>query len=138
MRVLILFLAFGCSLINQDSREHYSGKGIKYQHKSSFRTPPKDQYTYDPNPSKKTILAGKKLYRESCVHCHGDKAHGDGPLAEKLDQRPANLQSIMSKAPNFQLYLSISKWYGNMPGWKERTYTEEEILQIGYYIRSLE
>ncbi len=140
MKKTILFLFIvGCSFINRDSNKHYkSKKGMTYQHKSVYRQPPKDDFAYDPNPPRRTLVAGKKLYKESCYFCHGDKGEGDGPWAKNLEKKPADLQQIMEKAPNFQLYLSISKWFGNMPGWKDKNYTEEEILQIGYYIRSLE
>ncbi len=139
MKYLIFGILLSCSYVNRDSQEYYKGKdGMTYQHKSVHRQPPKDDYAYDPNPPKKTLQAGKKLYKESCYYCHGDKGEGDGPWAKNLDKKPANLPEIMEKAPNFQLYLSISKWFGNMPGWKDKQYTEDEILQIGYYIRSLQ
>jgi mono/diheme cytochrome c family protein len=45
------------------------------------------------NPLKATpenLAQGRQLFMIYCRHCHGDKAHGDGPVAAKI-AGPANL-----------------------------------------------
>lgn len=38
-----------------------------------------------------SISNGEDLFRENCIACHGEGGLGDGPLAEKLSEPPANL-----------------------------------------------
>ena len=42
-----------------------------------------------PNPT--SIAAGKAIYEEKCVPCHGESGHGDGPVGITLNPRPADL-----------------------------------------------
>lgn len=41
--------------------------------------------------------SGKQLYARHCASCHGDSGTGDGPLAETLKQRPADLTALARK-----------------------------------------
>ena len=43
-----------------------------------------------------TAREGERLYEYYCRSCHGDKATGDGPTAEVLTVKPADL-TILSK-----------------------------------------
>jgi mono/diheme cytochrome c family protein len=48
-----------------------------------------------PNPVPKnqdSIDRGKALYRKYCSNCHGTNGQGDGPLANKLTPKPADLE----------------------------------------------
>ena len=49
----------------------------------------------DPKPadehSQVTPYVGSDLFRNYCAVCHGTSARGDGPLADKLKKRPADL-----------------------------------------------
>lgn len=38
--------------------------------------------------SEQAVEAGKKVYRERCWFCHGEKGDGNGPVAEYLDPKP--------------------------------------------------
>lgn len=40
---------------------------------------------------------GQQLYRTHCASCHGTTGRGDGPLAEYLTVRPANLTGIAAR-----------------------------------------
>lgn len=42
-------------------------------------------------------FAGSDLFRSYCATCHGTGAKGDGPLAEMLKKRPADLTLFASK-----------------------------------------
>lgn len=37
---------------------------------------------------------GGLLFRQNCVTCHGRTGAGDGPMADKLPVRPANLRGL--------------------------------------------
>jgi mono/diheme cytochrome c family protein len=41
--------------------------------------------------SKQATVSGSQTYQTYCAVCHGDKAKGDGPLAESLRSRPPDL-----------------------------------------------
>lgn len=42
-------------------------------------------------------LDGKTMFHEYCAACHGDQAKGNGPAAEALTKRPADLTQIARK-----------------------------------------
>jgi len=44
-----------------------------------------------PRPQVVVQIAGASLFRSYCAACHGTEAHGDGPLADQLRVRPADL-----------------------------------------------
>ncbi len=42
-------------------------------------------------------VAGRALYDQYCVSCHGADGRGDGPAAEGLARRPADLTGISAR-----------------------------------------
>jgi nucleotide-binding universal stress UspA family protein/mono/diheme cytochrome c family protein len=45
----------------------------------------------------KLTAAGADLFRTYCASCHGTSARGDGPLADSMRRRPANLTEIAKR-----------------------------------------
>ena len=37
---------------------------------------------------------GEEIYQAQCATCHGTEGRGDGPLAQRLDRRPADLTRL--------------------------------------------
>ncbi|WP_375263881.1 c-type cytochrome [Palleronia sp.] len=37
---------------------------------------------------------GEEIYQARCAACHGPEGRGDGPLAQRLDRRPADLTRL--------------------------------------------
>jgi mono/diheme cytochrome c family protein len=60
---------------------------------SADQAPPK---LPEPQPAKQPI-SGSYSYRTYCASCHGLDAKGDGPLAESLRFRPADLTLIAKR-----------------------------------------
>lgn len=92
-----------------------------------------------PSNSKKTATApagegseGRSIYENNCQACHGIKGLGDGPLAEKLKRKPANLQKI-STWDDF--FIKVSAGKGEMPAWKDKL-SKEEIGSLMVYLAS--
>ncbi|MCC6176982.1 MAG: copper resistance protein CopC [Chloroflexi bacterium] len=47
-------------------------------------------------PDSASIAAGKVVYGQNCVSCHGEAGRGDGPLAATLRPRPADFRVHMA------------------------------------------
>ncbi len=56
--------------------------------------------TADTTQAKGVVLAesGQKLYERYCSSCHGLSGKGDGPAADTLNPKPANLTGIARRA----------------------------------------
>ncbi len=89
-----------------------------------------------PNP-----LIGSHLYRAYCLVCHGKDGKGSGPLAKKLDLRPADLssdryqgQEVVDLAETIGRYRKASD--SNMPNWG-LVLPQGEVQHIAAYITTL-
>jgi mono/diheme cytochrome c family protein len=51
----------------------------------------------NPSSAAGSVATGADIYRTYCASCHGVGARGDGPLAESLRRRPANLTEIAKR-----------------------------------------
>ncbi len=90
------------------------------------------------------VSAGQDIFMTNCLACHGEEGKGDGPAAEGLTPKPANLSDsgMMSMLSDAYLYWRVSKggavepFNSAMPAW-ESTLTEEQRWQVISYVRSL-
>ncbi|MBF0240001.1 MAG: cytochrome c [SAR324 cluster bacterium] len=106
-----------------------------------------NEQKYLSNLDVESVQRGKDLYQNNCQFCHGEKGQGDGPKAEKLDKKPANLtergvhitQYGMRAVVDFPHYspdsVKLRVKYGNdtMPGYKEKL-TDQDLQDITNYI----
>ena len=143
--LLITFLT-SCSQVNTESREYYKAKkeeahfsvnNDKFRHGlvpiPYTETPKKlSQKELDKN----SVTRGQALYGQHCFKCHGVNADGNGPESAKLGQKPKSLVAIAKKVPNFKLYMMVSQWKGEMPGWKSML-NDKETIDLKNYILSL-
>jgi mono/diheme cytochrome c family protein len=96
------------------------------------------------NPLKASAVdlnAGKQLYADNCIACHGAGGRGDGVVGSTLDPRPADLAAIvrMPMASDGYLYWSIAEGgasFGTAMPAAKNTLQPEEIWKIILYIRS--
>jgi len=93
------------------------------------------------NPIKATaasIRKGKSLFAEYCAMCHGDEGKGNGPMAEALETKPADLtdRARMASQSDGELFWKISKGNPSMPDF-EKTLRREEIWHLVNYLRTL-
>lgn len=90
-----------------------------------------------PLATPESVAEGKALFTQNCVMCHGENATGDGPLADKLPVKPANLKQLVHKYPGKHFYMQISFGKGEtMPAWQDR-FTEQQIWSITHYLFQL-
>jgi mono/diheme cytochrome c family protein len=106
-----------------------------------------------------TISAGAATFRHYCRTCHGTEAHGDGPVAQYLLPKPADLTRIRERNggefPSEAVYNAIAgckpvKGHGTseMPVWGEAfrevqggqdpEHVKERITQLVAYLRSIQ
>jgi mono/diheme cytochrome c family protein len=98
----------------------------------------------DSGPDANAAASGRGTFRTYCATCHGAAARGDGPLAEHLKVKPANLTEIAKRQGGqypFDLVVQIidgrkqvkGHGGGDMPVWgdafrvTESGHTEEEV-----------
>ena len=107
---------------------------LSMRHGWAFMSGPAPKYTGNSSPE--SIARGKKLFQKNCQKCHGPSGKGDGPLAKKLNIKPANLQKIGDEITNTYILVQINNGKGDMPRWKDYL-TQEETVDLTAYIRSL-
>ncbi len=89
-----------------------------------------------PNP-----LIGSHLYRAYCLVCHGKDGTGAGPLAKKLNLRPADLSSGKYQKEKVGALAEIIRRYrkaadSKMPNWG-LVLPQDDVKHIAAYIKTL-
>ena len=88
--------------------------------------------------------AGEALFVQYCTPCHGASGNGDGPLAETLDPRPANLAdaSMMADMSDAYMFWRVSEggtaepFNSAMPSWSLQL-DEDQRWQLVTFVREL-
>jgi cytochrome c oxidase cbb3-type subunit 3 len=83
--------------------------------------------------------AGRNVFEQHCLSCHGAQGRGDGPEAPFLSPRPASLISAATSVKSDKELLALianGKPRTSMPAWKDRL-TEAQQRDVLAYLRSL-
>ena len=84
-----------------------------------------------------SIAAGKKVYENECLSCHGKKGKGDGPHSATLEKTPGDLTSAkVQDQTDGELFWKITEGRKPMPTLK-KTLTDEQRWQVINYVRTL-
>ncbi len=85
-----------------------------------------------------SVAAGKQLYADHCLSCHGVNGDGRGERAEKLNVAPADLRNAeaIGKETDGMVFWKISEGHRPMPGYKNRL-SETERWELVNYVRTL-
>jgi mono/diheme cytochrome c family protein len=94
------------------------------------------------------VNAGRTVYYQNCVFCHGDNMQGDGIFAHGFNPQPANFDDATTIAMLQESYLfwRIAKggpglpeesapWASAMPAW-ENNLSEEQIWDVILFLYS--
>ncbi len=82
---------------------------------------------------------GQAIYEKYCLRCHGDRLDGNGPDGQYLIVRPANFQSVNSRAKtDWELLITIANGalFSPMHGYRGKL-TDQQMLDVLSYIRSV-
>lgn len=82
-------------------------------------------------------MRGESVYRTNCQNCHGAKGQGDGPVADSLTLRPADLTTeiVQKKSENELLKIIREGKPGtSMPSWKGEL-SAQHIQDVLAYLR---
>ncbi|MBI4773381.1 MAG: cytochrome c [Deltaproteobacteria bacterium] len=84
-----------------------------------------------------SVSRGEGHFSKNCVSCHGASAKGDGPMADKLPHRPADLIRAIVEEPVGKLAWIVSNGYGHMPAWKG-VLSERDIWDVLNFLKMKE
>ena len=90
-----------------------------------------------------SVEAGKTVYQQNCVTCHGEQGMGDGPAAGGLNPKPQPLAANQEGLEDAYLYWRIAEgglrapFRSAMPSWKAML-NEDEIWQVISYLRTMD
>jgi mono/diheme cytochrome c family protein len=89
-------------------------------------------------PSTEAVNAGRAIYRERCVACHGDRGRGDGAAGVTLMPKPADLVLHVPQHTDGELYYMVSVGFPEsaMPAWRS-VLSEEQRWELVHYLRVL-
>jgi mono/diheme cytochrome c family protein len=83
--------------------------------------------------------AGEAIYKQHCLRCHGEKLDGNGPEAQDLIVRPADLSSARSRTKSdWELLVPLTNGVLFTPMHSYRgKLNDEQMLDVLSYIRSV-
>ena len=90
-------------------------------------------------PDLESVAQGKQLYEATCLTCHGEAGHGDGPTAASLSTQPVDFSAGHTEThPDGDLFYWIREGIEDteMPAFGDQV-TEEETWHLVNYIRRL-
>jgi mono/diheme cytochrome c family protein len=85
-----------------------------------------------------SIAAGKQIFTDHCISCHGMRGDGHGERAEKLHVAPADLTNAaaIGHETDGMVFWKISEGHRPMPGYKSKL-SETERWDLVDYVRTL-
>jgi copper transport protein len=91
-------------------------------------------------PNAASVAAGKAIYEEKCVPCHGESGKGDGPVGITLNPRPADLtqHAVPGVHTDGQLFGWITNGFPSsvMPPFRQAL-SDDERWNVVNFIRTL-
>jgi mono/diheme cytochrome c family protein len=103
-----------------------------------WKAPPEADKLVNPLKGKpEAVKAGKKLFKNQCVVCHGVRGRGDGVAGMGLNPKPADLTSkAVQDQTDGAIFWKITNGKTPMAAYKD-VFTEEQRWELVTYIRTL-
>lgn len=89
-------------------------------------------------PTQDSVVAGATLYAQNCAVCHGETGEGDGPAADSLEMKPADMhEDHVQELSDGGLFWIISHGRPEtpMPPW-DHVLTEDERWHVVNFLRT--
>jgi mono/diheme cytochrome c family protein len=85
-------------------------------------------------PTEENFNAGRKIYADHCVQCHGEKGDGKGQKSAQLSVEPGNFSDPrkMRDLTDGELYWQITKGRNPMPGFEDKLTPLERWQSVNY------
>ena len=132
--IALAILSASCSRINVESQERYRQEHDVVKNMRHGIVPLTIKGVLK-IPDETSVARGKALYDNHCLSCHGENGRGNGPKAIDQKSSPVNLQRLVQEVPDFDFFVSVSNWQGDMPGWKEK-FSSTELEDIKSYLKT--
>ena len=92
----------------------------------------------NPYPTtEKSLARGKVVFSNYCLHCHGPKGEGDGPLIPKFPNPPSFTSRRVRAYTEGRLFHVASNGMGLMPSHKEQI-DEADRWYVVQYVQTLQ
>jgi mono/diheme cytochrome c family protein len=90
------------------------------------------------NSDAASLKEGKELWARNCQSCHGKTGMGDGLKANQSKSSLVDLSTdLVQKQTNGALFFKISEGRSNMPSFKNKLESEQDIWNLINYLRTL-
>jgi mono/diheme cytochrome c family protein len=85
-----------------------------------------------------SIAAGKAVWIDQCISCHGKSGIGDGKKAAQLNTAMPDLTTAAMQAQSDgSLFYKVSQGKEDMPSFKKKIPEKEDIWNVVNYMRTL-
>jgi len=85
-----------------------------------------------------SIKEGKEVWTKHCQSCHGKAGLGDGSKAAQLKTEPGDFTvAAFQKQSNGTLFYKASEGRNDMPSFKKKVDSDEDLWNVISYIRTL-
>ena len=89
-------------------------------------------------PDPHSIAAGRTLYSDQCLCCHGSSGKGDGPSSSDLNPKPDDLTtSALRVQTDGAIFWKITSGLDPMPGFDSQL-SDKDRWNVVNFIRTLE
>jgi mono/diheme cytochrome c family protein len=90
----------------------------------------------DSDVGRQDLRAGRTIYAERCLSCHGEWGRGDGPVGRMLLPPPRDLASALRGMGESELLRVVRDGRGTMPAFGPAL-SDGELRQVLLYVRNL-
>lgn len=135
--VISAVLLAACGGGGSSSGSSSSGSGLKRNNTPADFASIKDPFAGNAD----AVTAGKSVFENNCVTCHGAEGKGDGPAGASLNPKPANLQLTVKETDAAYMHWVVTEGgaaaglSSAMPAFKG-VLSDDDIWKVVTYLRT--